>query len=265
MPAAKSNKIVSVLLCLLGFTYSFSLSAYERNHRLSIGASNVSKADTMQLISNNEVKVVYFHGKGQLPFLGWKDRLDRTLKDVSRFYEKEFAKQGKFIEGIPFEMGEDKRLKLHVVEGQKEASRYGIHSGAEIEREISTSLAGTVDMDNDHVLVITALGYKNEDGSYVFHSPYYGRGGARSGLCIVVDCDLLDVKNLTDTVQSMSFSEMAVDGKQCSVAEFNSWYIGGIAHEMGHLFGLYHDFGHPIEWRDPSFISLMGQHGSRHY
>lgn len=62
----------------------------------------------------------------------------------------------------------------------------------------------------------------------------------------------------------MAYSEMFVERKECLVAEFNSWYIGGIAHEVGHMFGLPHDFGRPYEF-NPTHISLMGQYGSRHY
>jgi hypothetical protein len=113
-------------------------------------------------------------------------------------------------------------------------------------------------------LVINGLSYRREDGTYVFHSPYYGMGSYKNGICYVADCELLDSKYLNDTIQRMVFSEMFVTRKECLVAEFNSWYIGGIVHEMGHFFGLPHDFGNSEEL-DKSHISLMGQFGSRHY
>jgi hypothetical protein len=113
-------------------------------------------------------------------------------------------------------------------------------------------------------LVINGLCYKREDSTYVFHSPYYGTGSYKNGICYVADCELLDSKFLNDTIKKMAFSEMFVTRKECLVAEFNSWYIGGIAHEMGHSFGLPHDFGNPDEL-DKSHISLMGRFGSRHY
>jgi hypothetical protein len=209
------------------------------------------------------IKVVYFHGNDLEPLSGWKERLTRTLDDVSAFYREEFKRHGIEIEGVPFEK-KDGEYVFHVVKGDLPTINYGIKSGSNILREIYIKTKPDITFSNDYTLVINGLCYKRNDGTYVFHSPYYGTGSPVGGVCQVADCELLDSKYLTNTLQRMAFSEMTINYKECLVAEFNSWYIGGIAHEMGHIFGLPHDFGNPTELNISS-ISLMGQYGSRHF
>lgn len=210
------------------------------------------------------VKVVYFHGKDMQPLPHWEERLNRTLNDVSRYYQEEFGKFGIKSNGVPFERSGDNKYVITVVEGDLPSNYYNIDSGVRIHDEIGKKTTGKIDLSADHVLIFTGLSYKREDSTYVFHSPYFGNGSSQKGFCFVADCELLDSKLLTDTVQRMKFSELAIAFKECGVAEFNSWYIGGIAHEMGHMFGLPHDNGNPSELV-PSEISLMGQFGSRHF
>lgn len=209
------------------------------------------------------IKVVYFHGNDLEPLSGWKERLTRTLDDVSAFYREEFKRNGIEIEGVPFEK-KDGEYVFHVVKGDLPSINYGIKSGSNILREIYIKTKPDITFSNDYTLVINGLCYRRDDGTYVFHSPYYGTGSPFGGVCQVADCELLDPDYLTNTVQRMAFSEMMINYKECLVAEFNSWYIGGIAHEMGHIFGLPHDFGNPMEMNKSS-ISLMGQYGSRHF
>lgn len=213
--------------------------------------------------SGKVVKVVYFHGKDLQPLPHWEERLTRTLKEVSRFYKEQFNKYGIQSSGVPFEKSGDK-YNIIVVEGDLPSQHYNTESGLNIQNEISKKAAGKIDFAKDHVLIITGLCYKRADSAYVLHSPYWGTGSSQSGLCFAVDCELLDPDRLTDTLHRMKNSDVAGVPKDFSVAEFNSWFIGGIAHEMGHMFGLPHDYGHPSELAADQ-ISLMGQFGSRHF
>ena len=212
---------------------------------------------------NNVVKVVYFHGSDKAPLDNWRERLTRTLDDVSNFYKEEFYKYGIETDGIPFEKNGDDYV-FNVITGDSISQNYNIKSGVRIQMEIWKKAKGKIDLSKDHVLVINGLSFKKDDGTYVFHSPYHGTGSLVNGICHVADCEQLDSKLLTDSVKRMVFSEMMIKRKACSVAEFNSWYIGGIAHELGHVFGLPHDYGQPSEF-DSKHISLMGQYGSRHF
>ncbi|MGJ1404655.1 MULTISPECIES: NPCBM/NEW2 domain-containing protein [Sphingobacterium] len=209
------------------------------------------------------VKVVYFYPADKKLSSDWKNRLDRTLKDISSYYKTELGNSGFKSDGISFET-DDSGYRYHLVQGAKSSNDYTINSGREIENEIFEKLAPAINPNTEHILVINALSHKDENGTYIFHSPYYGKGSASSGLCMVADCDLLDPALLTDASTKITFTEMFATNKACTVGEFNSWYLGGIAHEMGHLFGLPHDHGFPNEFNSKT-ISLMGEYGSRHY
>lgn len=211
------------------------------------------------------VKVVYFHGNDQEPLPHYAERLTRTLVDVSHFYKEEFNRQGIEIDGIPFEKANGK-VVFHLIKGDRKSKDYNTNSGTIIAEEIGRKTSGIIDFSREYVVIVTALSYKKAKKNYVFHSPYEGwsENGSANGWCQVADCELLDSENLKDSTERMTFSERAVQNKECSVAEFNSWYIGGIAHEMGHMFGLRHDYGQPSE-RTQSSLSLMGEQGSHHF
>ena len=260
---------LSIILLILS-TLSFGFQQPPTSLKQVINKEKILKADKLlnkyhlgHKHTNNIVKVVYFHSNDQEPLSNWRDRLTRTLDDVSKFYQDEFDKYGIINEGIPFEKNKGKYV-FHVIKGSFQSKVYTKNSGQKIQNEIYNKTNKQIEFSKDHVLIINGLCDKKTDGTYVFHSPYYGTGSSMRGVCQVADCELLDSKLLTDTIQKMAFSEMMVKYKKCSVAEFNSWYIGGIAHEMGHIFGLPHDFGNPLEF-DSTSISLMGEYGSRHF
>jgi hypothetical protein len=263
-------KLKFPIILLIISALSFGFQQPPTSLKQVINKEKVLKADKLlkkyhlgQKHVNNIVKVVYFHANNQEPLPNWRERLTRTLDDVSKFYQEEFDKYGIINEGIPFEKNKGKYV-FYVVKGSFQSKVYTKNSGQKIQNDIYSKTNKQIDFSKDHVLIINGLCDRKADGTYVFHSPYYGTGSSMKGLCYVADCELLDSKLLTDTTQKMAFSEMMVDYKKCSVAEFNSWYIGGIAHEMGHMFGLPHDFGNPLEF-DSTSISLMGQYGSRHF
>ena len=49
------------------------------------------------------VKVVYFYPADAKLSSDWKNRLDRTLKDISSYYKTELGNSGFKSDGIPFE------------------------------------------------------------------------------------------------------------------------------------------------------------------
>lgn len=258
---------LAVLLAVFLFVGSLpSLAVSPSTQDLKIIAKASKQMDVLlkeASPSTKVIKVVYFHGSDQAPLDGWQERLPRTLEDVSDYYQEEFTRYGLKYKGLPFEK-EKGKIVIHVVQGDSTSKNYTSNHGAYIQLEIQRKSNGRFNLSTDHVLVINGLCDKFTDGSYLFHAPYYGSGSTTNGVCMVADCEKLDTRFLKDTVQKMTFSEMAVTKKTCTVAEFNSWYIGGIAHEMGHFFGLPHDFGGPNEF-GKAHTSLMGEYGSRHF
>lgn len=213
--------------------------------------------------ANNVVKVVYFYGKGHKLSANLHTRLSRTLTAVSDFYRDEFGRYGIKSDGVNFDKS-DNKYNITLVEGDFDSKSYNVNSSVQLMSEISAKTNRKIDFSNDHVLVITGLYYMKDRTTYVFDSPYMGTGSSQGGVSFAADCPLLDPKFLTDKSNTIKYSEPGRDDRACSVAEFNSWYIGGIAHEMGHMFGLSHDFGNPSELSTSS-ISLMGEYGSRHF
>lgn len=260
------NYLTLALTC----TLLFYNQEQTRTNSLSSSADKIIKA-YRQLTDyhadhqreNNVVKIVYFYGNDSEPQPGLDARLTRILDEVSKFYGEEFKKHGIDIDGVPFEKISGKYI-FNMVKGDSSSISYNINSGPLIINEIRHKTVGRIDLSKDYVLTINNLWYKKKDGTYVFHSPYFGIGSSINGICMVADCELLDPQLLRDKSQIMRFSEMTVALKECPISEFNSWYIGGIAHEMAHIFGLPHDYGNKLEL-EASTISLMGQYGSRHF
>ena len=223
--------------------------------------------------AHNVLRVVYFHPSDRDPLPNYSERLDRVMTDVSDFYRDGLRRFGIKNDGLPLER-KDGRLVLHVVRGKKTASEYQHEPGSGYEAvteaheavaEIHEAMKGTFDMDREWVLVIYGLCRREPDGRYVFDAPYFGEGwrNPRQGICHAADCELLDPVLLTETKRRIAYAEHHHARMEQTVAAFNTWYIGGIAHELGHGLGFaFHDAGNPAESRFG--VSLMGT-GNRNY
>ncbi|WEK34264.1 MAG: NPCBM/NEW2 domain-containing protein [Candidatus Pseudobacter hemicellulosilyticus] len=264
-PSSMRSFILSISLFFLvsiNFAQEPTLAGPSTKNVVRSAGEFVKAYHAGQASNRKQVKVVYFHGNDMDPLPNWEGRLTRILDDISRFYGEAFRQYGIPCEGVPFERSDD-QYTIHFVRGDLPSRDYNENSGKVMETEIGRKTAGKIDLTRDHVLVLAGFSYKEGNNTYILHSPYYGTGNGQRGICFAVDCQVLDAQLLTDTVQRMKYNH-ANALRECTVAEFNSWFIGGIAHEMGHMFGLPHDFGNASELRTAE-ISLMGQFGSRHF
>ena len=209
------------------------------------------------------VRVVYFHAADREPLPDFAARLDRVMTDISAFYREGMEQRfGVKTGGLPLER-KDGKLVIHMVRGEQPAEHYQHESGDETWSEVRKALAGQVDPEREHVLILYGLCEHAADGRFVFTAPYYGAtwSDQRHGLCHAADCDLLDPARLTQKDKPFVFTEHYYPRVESNVAKFNSWYLGGIAHELGHGLGFPHDNGGPGE---APGVSLMGG-GNLHY
>lgn len=211
--------------------------------------------------ADNAIKVVYFHPTNLDPLDQWDARLQRILADVEDFYAEGLQRFGLADMAVPFEKTDDE-YRVHLVQGRLPVEQYSYDSGRTIQQEIARALRGEIDFQRNFVLAIHGL-CQEKDGTYTFSAPYYGGGSQRSGLCHAADCPLLDPDLLSEKEKKIVYSEHYYRERTQSVGLFNSWYLGGIAHELGHGLALPHDAGRPWE-RKQSGVSLMGG-GNHHY
>ncbi len=235
----------------------------EGSAMLQEARKQVSAYHAGQPESHRTLRVVYFVPGDSDPLPDHAARLDRILNDVSDFYQQGFRRFG--VDGAELALEKkDGKLVIHLVKGKQPAASYTYESGSVTANEIRDALKGTVDMEHEHVLILYALCGKEADGRYVFNAPYYGGAPSsnESGICHAADCELLDPLLLTAKDREMVYTEHYYPRVEQTVAKFNSWYLGGIAHELGHGLGLPHDAGSPDE--QDFGISLMGV-GNLHY
>lgn len=206
-------------------------------------------------LDERPLRVVYFHPADVEPLTDYRQRLTRIMLDIQKFYRDEVARNGFGLKTFSLEI-QDEALVLHVVKGKLNSDQYTFESGDRVRREIASALAGEFDLSSEFVLVVNAMCQRRDDGSYFFHAPYHGNGGARNGLCQVADCELMDTRHFTETERRIRYTEHNGTRDQ-TLANFTCLYIGGIAHELGHAFGYQHNLEKPWE-RQTRGKALMG-------
>jgi hypothetical protein len=262
MPDSSKGQMPRFFLLLVLFITGSSLGA-GANPIMDAALKRIAAFHAGEKPSGAFVRVVYFHAADREPLPDFAARLDRSLTDISAFYREGMEQRfGVKTGGLPFER-KDGKLVIHVVRGQQPAAHYNYNSGDETWSEVREALAGKFDPERDYVLIFYGLCEREADGRFVFNAPYYGAGWSnhRHGLCHVADCDLLDPPLLTQKDVPFVFKEHAYDRMKMTVAKFNSWYLGGLAHELGHGLGFPHDNGGPAE---APGVALMGG-GNLHY
>ena len=204
--------------------------------------------------------VVYFCPADRTPAPDYQARLERVLGDISQFYSEQVRHYGLPFDGIPLDKDAAGHVIIHLVEGTRQAAEYSeARSFGQIRQDVRKVLAAAgIGLQTNGVLVFTRLG--NYDGTNTSHnSPYAGDGNARSGFCQLFDSEILDPRLLQNTNQWLNDRQY----HHISLGSYNSIFIGGAAHELGHLFGLPHNAGTADDLKTRGH-ALMGD-GNRHY
>lgn len=187
------------------------------------------------------LRLVYFVASDRDPLPRYQERITGWFDDFQEFFRSEFARNGYAPRDLLLERNPDHTVKLHLVKGQKKDAEYTYKSGGEICQEVRKALRGTVDFDRETVLIINALS-KTEDGKIKLYAPYYGLGlgNQMKGTALVVDQELLEIPSLGSMDQKVTIAEHR--DRTMTLGEYNTTYIGGTLHELGHALTLPHDY-----------------------
>ncbi|MEN9359856.1 MAG: hypothetical protein RL095_1391 [Verrucomicrobiota bacterium] len=182
--------------------------------------------------------VCYFTPADIDPAPACQERLTRVMKHIQDFYSRGMELQGFKGRSIQLELDDKKMLKLHHVKGKLSKRRYGFDSGDAIRAEVVQALEKEkIDASRETLVIFCNLtDWDPVRRTMSHHSPYYAGGTSREGTAWQLDSPLLDSADLGIGDQHL------IDGQygRISLGKYNSIFVGGCCHELGHALGLPH-------------------------
>ena len=203
------------------------------------------------------LRVAYFVPADRQPEPDYLARLDRVMTSVQLFYRTGMQKNGFGPMTFNLDREANKQLKIIMVQGNEPMLAYGRESQNKVRGEVREAFEQIgLEFEREIVIIFQVL-LVREPGKTTEIGAFKGGGDGYKGSAVVFDDIRLDAALLGST-QPDNYSE----GRK-SIGDFNTGYIGGSAHELGHAFGLAHDAERPI-LRERIGRSLMGR-GNRSY
>jgi hypothetical protein len=197
------------------------------------------------------LRVVYFVPTDRQGEPDHVERLDRVMTEVQRFYREGMKQNGHGPLTFELERDAQGKLKVHQVQAKEAMRAYGRSASDKVRNEVKAALATDgLNIDRETTIIFQLLldwqGAKAEE-----IGPYVGGGDARAGTAWVYDDAKLDPKLLPSKAPGGWYNG------PCSLGQFNTHYLGGVAHELGHALGLPHEKERDGE-RAQKGSSLMG-------
>ena len=196
-----------------------------------------------------KLRVVYFYPKDRKPLKEHTKRLDGIMNDIQDFYRTEMKRlgYGEVELGLERESG---MLKLHEVRGNaNDDGSYAYGSGNKIRGEVFNALqAKGINHREETILIVCGLS-RTEGKKVTIYSPYYGMGANHIyGLCFTADMDWLSIDGLRpDPTKTILQVKEHRGYEPFTLARFNTTYVGGAIHELGHGMSLPHNHATKVE------------------
>ena len=185
-----------------------------------------------------KLHVVYFTPANRDPEPRYRERLDAILEDIRAFYRDGMNQAG--FGPKTFDLARDGggRLIIHLVKGNEPESGYHKPDADKIIAECRPVLdAAGISVDRETLLIFCNLANWDEKAmTFAHHSPYYGYSSKTMHLCFALDSVIQNLDGIPRREPILDDDEYG----RMSLRRFNTIFIGGIAHEMGHAFILPH-------------------------
>jgi hypothetical protein len=132
---------------------------------------------------------------------------------------------------------------LHEVQGIHKDGKYSYKSGSQIKAEVYKSLrAKGINPEEETLLIVCGLS-KTNGKKVTIYSPYYGMGANHNkGICFTADMEWLSIDGLRPDPSKIVLQVKEHRGYEpFTLNRFNTVYIGGTIHELGHGLSLPHN------------------------
>lgn len=198
--------------------------------------------DSATRTRDRKLRFVYFAPQDSPPAENYRQRLTRVMDEIVRFYDREFKRLGLQAQPIPLDREDDGLLRILLVRGKEPWTVYNTKKAESANRVreecLPTLQAAGIDPTRETIVLFsTIMQWTESNRRFREDAPYRGDGDARSGFCWQIDAPMLDPVHLADKGHRLHDGQVGF----ISLGRWNSRYIGGVAHELGHALGLYHN------------------------
>lgn len=188
-----------------------------------------------------QMRVVYWTPADREPQPEYRARLTRVMQHIQGFYRTQMTSHGFPGRSIQLDIAADGLLNLPVVKGtlkSAECSEQDGSDGQAIKQDCLRALSKAgIDGKKETMVIFCNLAEWDPDKRTMsHHSPYYAAGDSRGGTAWQVDSPLLDSAHLGVKDQRLQDAQYGF----ISLGRYNSIFVGGVCHEIGHALGLPH-------------------------
>ncbi len=206
--------------------------------------SQILQSHSNKNLEDKKLRVVYFYPADRKPIKDHRKRWNGIMTDIQNFFRTEMNRLGYKQVTISLEK-ENSILKLHEVQGIHKDANYTYKSGGKIKGEVFKALrAKGINPEEETLLIVCGLS-KTDGKKVTIYSPYYGMGANHNkGICFTADMEWLSIEGLKPDPKKIILQVKEHRGfEPFTLNRFNTVYIGGTIHELGHGLSLPHNLG----------------------